>query len=87
MSAFGSKADIGFLGPNVCFFPKEWPDGPGRRLSRLRCPCVMRRGISRLRCALSARTNKLHSAEAAAAKPSVTERYQCQTETQSRGGR
>jgi len=31
MSAFGSKADIGFLGPNVCFFPKEWPDGPGRR--------------------------------------------------------
>jgi hypothetical protein len=86
MSAFGSKADIGFLGPNVCFFPKEWLDGPAAA-QPLRCPCVMRRGISRLRCALSARTNKLHSAEAAAAKPSVTERYQCQTETQSRGGR
>jgi hypothetical protein len=37
--------------------------------------------------ALSVRTNKLHSAEAAAAEPSVTEGYQCQAETQSRGGR
>jgi len=33
------------------------------------------------------RTNKLHSTEAIAAVPSVTERYQCQAETQSRGGR
>jgi hypothetical protein len=38
-------------------------------------------------CALSVRANSLHSAEAAAAVPSVTERYQCQAETQSRGGR
>ena len=37
-------------------------------------------------CAPSTRTNKLHSAEATSAEPSVTERYQCQAETQSRGG-
>jgi hypothetical protein len=35
----------------------------------------------------SVRANKLHSVEATAAEPSVTERYQCQAETQSRGGR
>ena len=33
------------------------------------------------------RVNNLHSAEAATAVPSVTERYQCQAETQSGGGR
>jgi hypothetical protein len=33
------------------------------------------------------RANNLHSAEAAAAVPSITERYQCQAKPQSRGGR
>ena len=37
--------------------------------------------------ALSVCADKLHSAEAAAAEPGVTERYQRQAETQSRGGR
>jgi hypothetical protein len=37
--------------------------------------------------ALSVRANKLHTTEATAAKPSVTERYQRQTKTQSGGGR
>jgi len=37
--------------------------------------------------ALLVRANKLNTVEAAAAEPSVTECYQCQAETQSRGGR
>ena len=37
--------------------------------------------------ALSVSANKLHPVEPAAAEPSVTERYQCHAETQSRSGR
>jgi hypothetical protein len=29
MSAFDPKRTLDFE-PNVCFFPKEWPDEPGR---------------------------------------------------------
>jgi hypothetical protein len=36
--------------------------------------------------ALLVRANKLHPVEATTAEPSVTERYQGQAETQSRGG-
>jgi hypothetical protein len=36
---------------------------------------------------LSVRADKLHPVKATAAEPSVKERYQCQAETQSRGGR
>ena len=70
-----TKADKRRTCPNVRLRPEASAVTVARNCRRVR------------NCALSVRADNLHSTEAAAAVPSVKDRYQCQAETQSRGGR
>jgi len=99
---FGLSAGTKLLGPGPGTWDSVLADdhvrfrgNSGHGWEVPRCPPLTQSGHNELtgsaelsaNRALSVRADKLHPVEATAAEPSVTERYQCQAETQSRGGR